>query len=109
MQNSCGQVGSTYPNAIVAVPAGGLSTVSLDLPIGATFGMQDFAREHISSHTKPVNIKDLVCPTWGLAANARKNTLFDQASVGPPFFPILHSPPELTSEARPGKARPSGS
>lgn len=93
MQDSCGQVGSIYTNALVPVPKGGLSTISLNLPIGASFMNRDYGREAIASYTKQVRIEDLVCPTWGLM-NGKIN---DFATVGSPFFPIIHPPSELIS------------
>lgn len=96
VRDSCGQVGSIYTNAIVAVPSDGLSTISLDLPIGASFINRNYGRETIASYTKQVRLKDLACPTWGLM-NADNLTSQQFATVGSPFFPIIHPPSELNS------------
>lgn len=72
---------------------GGLSTISLNLSIGASFNDVNYDRgtSSIASYTKAVNTEDLVCPTWGLA-----NSHFDQlATIGSPFNPIIHPPSEL--------------
>ena len=94
MQDSCGQVGSVYTNAIVPVPRDGLSTISLNLSIGETFMNRDYWRENIASYTKQVKLEDLACPTWGLMNAGTGN---DYATVGDPFFPIIHPPSELLS------------
>ncbi len=93
MSDSCGVVGSIYTNPIVAVPMGGLSTISLNLSIGASFIDKNFGRGRsaIPSFTKMVRTEDLICPTWGLA-NSTEGSL---ATVGPPFNPIIHPPSEL--------------
>lgn len=94
MQDSCGQVGSVYTNAIVPVPRDGLSTISLNLSIGETFMNRDYWRANIASYTKQVRLEDLACPTWGLM-NAETDGNY--VTVGSPFFPIIHPPSELLS------------
>lgn len=98
MQDSCGLVGSVYTNAIVPVPADGLSTISLDLPVGATFMNREYWRwdKNIASYTKKVRIEDLACPTWGLVGS-EKPYPDPYLTVGPPFLPIIHPPSELVS------------
>ncbi len=98
--DSCGQVGSAYTNAIVPVPMGGLSTVSLNLSIGATFQNNYFQRV-VSSYTKKVRLEDLACPTWGLQSQTKNQAT---QTVGYPFLPIIHPPSELLS-FDPGWAR----
>ena len=100
MLDSCGQVGSAYTNAIVPVPMGGLSTVSLNLSIGATFQNNYFQRV-VSSYTKKVRLEDLACPTWGLQSQTKNQAT---QTVGYPFLPIIHPPSELLS-FDPGWAR----
>lgn len=102
MQDSCGQIGSVYTNAVVPVPIGGLSTISLDVPIGASFlnraeyrGVNhDMKWIDFSSYTKQVRVEDLACPTWGLMKPEDKN---GYATVGLPFFPIIHPPSEISA------------
>lgn len=96
VHDSCGQVGSVYTNAIVPIPANGLSTISLNLPIGATFINREFGTEEIASYTKQVKLEDLACPTWGLVAS-EDPIREDYLTVGSPFFPIIHPPSELFS------------
>ena len=93
MSDSCGVVGAMYTNPIVAVPMGGLSTISLNLFIGASFNDVNFDRGDLSipSYTKEVKTEDLICPTWRLA-NSTQGSL---GTVGPPFNPIIHPPSEL--------------
>lgn len=92
--NDCGQVGSIYTDAIVAVPDGDLSTISLDLSIGASF--DDANRDHIQAHTKRLQVADLACPTWGLEDSPRKD-LYEYTTVGYPFNPIIVPPSQLIS------------
>lgn len=102
MRDSCGQVGSVYTNAVVPVPIGGLSTISLDVPIGASFfnraeyrGVNDPTKwTDFSSYIKQVRVEDLACPTWGLMKPEDKN---DYATVGLPFFPTIHPPSEISA------------
>ncbi|MCJ1426494.1 hypothetical protein MMC29_004397 [Sticta canariensis] len=93
--NDCGQVGSVYTDAIVAVPDGDLSTISLDLSIGASF--QDANRINIPAHTKPLRVADLACPTWGLEDSPHRNDLYGYTTVGYPFNPIIVPPSQLIS------------
>ena len=88
MINDCGQVGSIYTNAIVSVAAGDLSTISLNLPLGATF--HDTDRDEIEAFTKPVKEADRDCPRWGI-----KNSSGLYRTVGPPFNPIILPPTQL--------------
>lgn len=88
MINDCGQVGSIYTNTIVSVAAGDLSTISLNLPPGATF--HDTDRDQIEAFTKPVKVADLDCPSWGI-----KNSPGPDRTVGPPFNPIILPPTQL--------------
>lgn len=98
MQDSCGLVGSVYTNAIVPVPADGLSTISLDLPVGATFMNRDWWRldARVSPHTKKVRTEDLACPTWGLVGSENPQKA-EYVTVEYPFLPIIHPPSELAS------------
>lgn len=100
MQDSCGQVGSVYTNAIVPVPADGLSTISLGLPVGATFMNRDWGRFNIASYTKRVEVEDLACPTWGLVGSENPDRA-EYVTVGSPFLPIIH-PPSGTCLLQPG-------
>lgn len=92
--NDCGQVGSIYTDAIVAVPDGDLSTISLDLSIGASF--EDANRGNIRAHTKRLKVADLACPTWGLEDSPHRD-LYEYTTVGYPFNPIIVPPSQLIS------------
>ena len=97
MKDSCGTVGSIYTNATIAVASGDLSTVSLDLPIGAVFNNRGYARWHesVSAFTKNLRTEDIQCPTWGLGnatEDPRQQYMF---TVGAPFNPIIDPPQAL--------------
>ena len=102
VQDSCGQVSSVYTNTVIPVPIGGLSTISLDVPIGASFVNRAEYRgvNHDSnwtdflSYTKQVRVEDLACLTWSLMKLEDKN---GYATVGLPFFPIIHPPSEIST------------
>lgn len=102
MQDSCGQVGSVYTNTVIPVPIGGLSTISLDVPIGASFVNRAEYRgvNHNSnwtdflSYTKQVRVEGLACPTWSLMKSEDKNGYM---TVGLPFFPIIHPLSEISA------------
>lgn len=84
-------VGPVYTNPIVAVPMGGLSTISLNLPIGATFDNMPEDRQSVDGYTNPVRTEDLICPSWGLAGSFAG----ELPTIGPPYYPIIHPPSEL--------------
>lgn len=88
--NDCGRVGAVYTNPIVPVAAGDLSTISLNLPLGATF--HDTDRGDMEAFTKPVKVADLDCPSWGI-----NNSPGPYRTVGPPFNPIILPPIQLIS------------
>lgn len=91
VENDCGLVGSIYTDAIVAVPDGDLSTVSLELSIGASFDYEN--RGFITAHTNALKVADLACPTWGL----KDGDHYGSRTVGYPFNPIIVPPSQLIS------------
>ena len=95
VRDSCGQVGRAYTNAMIPVRAGGLSTISLNLPIGASFFNRTGLRNNITSYTKQIRLEDLACPTWGLIDAEPKSGGY--VTVGSPFFPIIHPPSEISA------------
>lgn len=94
----CGQVGPALVNPIVALPPGVLSTYSPPLPFtigeeyydpnGQFFGWPFFGDQ------KPLDIRDLACPTFGLG----RATGADGAvttTYGPPYLPIIIPPLQI--------------
>lgn len=113
MKDYCGAIARVDTRSIVALPAGGISTLSYDIPIGSTIvGVEvqgiPVSLQSYKSYTKTLNVEDLACPTWGLAAVSYKPStlpsnlyhgivVFTQSIVGPPFDPIILPPKELLS------------
>ncbi|MCJ1478389.1 hypothetical protein MMC13_007069 [Lambiella insularis] len=113
VHDSCGPLGPVLTSATVAVPSGGLSTVSYDIPSG-NFWNGDPSQ--YPAFTKQLNVEDLACPTWGLS-----NPITDPAilqsisayqpgliyrSVGPPYNPLVVPPKELLAAAPEWKSCP---
>ncbi|MCJ1261022.1 hypothetical protein MMC22_000886, partial [Lobaria immixta] len=94
VKNDCGPVGSVYTDAIVAVPDGDLSTISLEVSIGASFNNWD--RGNIPAHTNALKVADLACPTWGLKDSPHGDD-YGYTTVGYPFNPIIVPPLQLIS------------
>ena len=97
MIDSCGPVGASYTSPIIAIPSGGLYTISLDVPIGGTFYYDP--KYGMEGSTKQVEVTDLACPTWRIGtATVADMTYYGYGRVvGPPFFPLVSPPPELLS------------
>lgn len=76
------------------MPEGGLSTVSLDIPIGSSF--DDFGRGSADAYTKSLKVADLMCPTWGLK-DSNDKAFSAYTTVGAPFNPIIVPPSQLIS------------
>ena len=90
--DGCGLVGSILTDPIVAVPMSDLSTISMNLSVGATFFENTgIIGSPTDSYTKPVRTEDLVCPTWGLADASDGSA----TTIGPPYYPLIHPPSEL--------------
>ena len=84
----CEQVGPEYTGLTIAIPSGGLSTLSYDVPVGSSI-------ENVSEgYTKRLDPRDLHCPKWGVE---KHNGGLGGWKVGPPFMPIILAPPELLS------------
>ena len=84
----CGQVGPEYTGLTIAIPSGGLSTLSYDVPVGGS------VRDISEGYTKRLDPRDLHCPKWGVE---KPNGGLGGWKVGPPFMPIILAPPELQS------------
>ena len=106
----CGRVGAQYTNPVIPLPFGQLSSYSWDVPVGGNFMYQpNFLGQPSGTATfqegtsgginwgnnvavKQVNVRDLACPTWGIASTSGGGLV-----VGPPFNPLIAPPPQLTS------------
>ena len=91
-EDDCGILGTKAVTSTVAVPLEDMSTVFYPVPDGGTIptGIGAWAERVV----KPLDLRDLECPTWGLASAPPKigpNT----AVVGYPYFPMLVPPPQL--------------
>ena len=91
-EDECGALGTKVVTSTVAVPPGFMSTISYDVPVGSALptGHEAWA----SRIVKPLDVRDLQCPTWGLAEMIPK-TGPNTARVGPPYFPMLVAPQQL--------------
>lgn len=95
-RDSCGPLGSTYTNPIIAIGTEGFSSLSWDVPLGGTFIPKSFPGD-TTIHTKPVNTADLACPTWGIGTGFHTAERGQFLVVEPPFNPIILAPKELLS------------
>ena len=94
----CGQVGPALTNPIVALPPGVLSTYSPSFPftIGEKYTDPNglFLGWPFIGDQKPLDIKDLACPTFGLgrftSADGSVGTTY-----GPPYLPIIIPPLQI--------------
>ena len=97
--DSCGPLGSRYTSPIIAISSGDLSSYSLPIPIGGSFGYdpRTFAVSSLEgAFVKAVEATDLACPTWGIGGSSG-SILEGLVTVGPPFYPLIVPPPELLS------------
>lgn len=94
----CGPVGPAYTNPIVALPPGVLSTYSPGFPV--TFGEKysdpngQFLGWPFIGYQKPLNIKDLACPTFGLGRFTGADYSVT-TTYGPPYLPIIIPPLQI--------------
>lgn len=94
----CGQVGPALVNPIVALPPGVLSTYSPPLPftIGEEYNDPngEFLGWPFIGDQKPLNIRDLACPTFGLGrATGADGSV--TTTYGPPYLPIIIPPLQI--------------
>ena len=90
--DECGALGTKVVASTIAIPPGVMSTISFDVPIGGTISAGVEAWK--SRTVKPLDLRDLECPTWGLASQTPQSGRAT-ALVGSPFFPMLVPPPQL--------------
>lgn len=94
----CGQVGPALVNPIVALPPGVLSTYSPLFPftIGAEYKDPNgqFLGWPFIGDKKPLDIRDLACPTFGLGrATGADGSV--TTTYGPPYLPIIIPPLQI--------------
>ena len=94
----CGQVGPALANPIVALPPGVLSTYSPSFPVTIGEKYSDpngqFLGWPFIGDQKPLVIKDLACPTFGVG----RFTAVDgsvSTTYGPPYLPIIIPPIQI--------------
>lgn len=94
----CGQVGPALTNPIVALPPGVLSTYSPPFPV--TIGEEysdpngQFLGWPFIGDQKPLVIKDLACPTFGLGRFTGVDGSVS-TTYGPPYLPIIIPPIQI--------------
>lgn len=94
----CGQVGPALVNPIVALPPGVLSTYSPPLPFTIGEEYKDpngqFLGWPFIGEQKPLDIRDLACPTFGLGrATGADGSV--TTTYGPPYLPIIIPPLQI--------------
>lgn len=94
----CGQVGPALVNPIVALPPGVLSTYSPPQPITIGEKYNDpngqFLGWPFIGDQKPLDIRDLACPTFGLGrATGADGSV--TTTYGPPYLPIVIPPLQI--------------
>lgn len=94
----CGQVGPALVNPIVALPPGVLSTYSPQQPITIGEKYNDpngqFLGWPFIGDQKPLDIRDLACPTFGLGrATGADGSV--TTTYGPPYLPIVIPPLQI--------------
>lgn len=94
----CGQVGPALVNPIVALPRGVLSTYSPPFPITIGAKYRDpngqFLGWPFIGNQKPLDIRDLACPTFGLGRTTGADG-FVTTTYGPPYLPIIIPPLQI--------------
>ena len=96
VSDQCGGVGGTLTNPYIAIPPGGLSTMSLPKYLYSIGGEYVDPSRNLGVNLgifKALNIADLECPTFGLGlATGTDGTV--RTTVGPPYLPIIIPPPQ---------------
>lgn len=97
MSDQCDFVGTTLTHPWVAIPSGQLFTYSDSLQqVGKCF--QDLQRfgYFFEGTTKPLNVADLECPTFGLGPGTDTHGK-PCRTVGPPYLPLIVPPSQVLS------------
>lgn len=98
VRDVCGPVGPALTNPIVALPPGVLSTYSPLFPVTNGEKYSDpnglFLGWPFIGDKKPLDIKDLACPTFGLGKFTGADGLVT-TTYGPPYLPIIIPPLQI--------------
>ena len=96
VSDQCGGVGGTLTNPYIAIPPGGLTTMSLPNYLYSVGGEYRDPSHNLGVNLgifKALNVADLECPTFGLGlATGTDGTV--RTTVGPPYLPIIIPPPQ---------------
>ena len=97
ISDQCGPVGATLTNPWVAIPSGQLATYSEGLQsLGQCYDdIQGFGWG-FEGTTKPLNVADLECPTFGLGPGTSSNGE-PCRTIGPPYLPLIVPPSQVLS------------
>jgi len=77
VHDSCGYQPGTMISPTIAIPAGGLSTLSYEMSMGATY----IGHRAFPVHTKALNLDDLTCPTFGFSDEYSTSYVNDEGST----------------------------
>ena len=109
VSDQCTTVGSILTSPIITIPPGGLSTLRPEA--GLYYANEPGGRDNFTvgevwsdptgqginpQDIKPLNIRDLACPTWGLGLSTSANGDII-TTVGPPWLPLILPPIEIFS------------
>ena len=97
MSDQCDFVGTTLTHPWVAIPSGQLFTYSdpLQQP-GSCFQDLQSLGYFFEGTTKPLNVADLECPTFGLGPGTHTDGK-PCRTVGPPYLPLIVPPSQVLS------------
>lgn len=97
ISDQCGPLGAVLTHPWVAIPSGQLITYSNSLfPLGACYyDIQGFGWM-FEGVTKPLNVADLECPTFGLGPGTNTDGT-PCRTIGPPYLPLIVPPSQVLS------------
>ena len=99
VSDQCGGIGGTLTNPYIAIPPGGLTTMSLPKYLYSVGGEYVDPSRNLGVNLgifKALNVADLECPTFGLGlATGTDGTV--RTTVGPPYLPIIIPPSQALS------------
>ena len=109
VSDQCTTVGAILTSPIIAVPPGGLSTLRPEAGYYGADGSNDYDSFTIGEvwsdptpqginpqDIKPVDVRDLECPTWGLGLSTSANGDI-VTTIGSPWLPLIFPPMEIFS------------
>ncbi len=97
MSDQCDFVGATLTHPWVAIPSGQLFTYSDSLQqFGSCYKDVQYLGYFFEGTTKPLNVADLECPTFGLGPGTNTDGK-PCRTVGPPYLPLVVPPSQVLS------------